>query len=106
MTKSVVRFSLIAMLLVAVTTLVTEHRGFWYGSALITAAGASATYWPPASGLRSPLVADGSPIPWPESTSRPSPKAADSPRMMADGSPIPWPDLERMTRLSSNVSLA
>ena len=88
MSKSnVVRFSLIAVLLLGVTNLVIADREFWYQSA------------PTAVGVPT-LIADGpSPVPWPPvRATQSSPRAGGVPTLIADGpSPVPWPPV-RATR--------
>ena len=82
MSKSiVVRFSLIAVLLVAVTTLVKEHRGFSYGFP----AGVLATQL-----VQPTMLADAIPIPWPKAQGKPATSLA-VPITVADSLPIPWP---------------
>jgi len=76
MTKSLVRFSLIAMLLVAITGMAFAYCGSSYQPAAAVAVTVKAA--------TPTLVADGpSPVPWP-------PKGSST--LVADGpSPVPWP---------------
>jgi hypothetical protein len=48
------------------------------------------------------LMADGSPIRWPSTSTRPSAKAAGPATLMADGDPIPWPSTT--TRLPAKAA--
>jgi hypothetical protein len=41
--------------------------------------------------LAAPAVADGNPIPWPKTRTKPAFKAVNSLKLLADGNPIPWP---------------
>lgn len=41
--------------------------------------------------LAVPAVADGNPIPWPKTPTKPPSKAVNSQTFLADGNPIPWP---------------
>ena len=87
MTKSVVRLTLVGVLLVAIATPALDHHG-------------NRVLWPqtptksPAKAADLPtLMADGpDPIPWPRKSTKPPAKAADLPTLTADGpDPIPWP---------------
>ncbi len=129
MTKSLVRLSLLGVLLIAIATPALAHRG---NAAQATNAAAgividaapptlmadgSPIPWPKtdttskspavAAGLPS-LVADSSPIPWPKptTTTEPPTHAADLPSLVADSSPIPWPKPTTTTDPTANPGLA
>jgi len=99
MTKSLVRLSLLGVLLVAIAAPMLMAQGPYpipwpctngYPCPKTT----TATPAPPANAAGLPtLMADGIPIPWPKptTTTEPPANAAGLPTLMADGIPIPWP---------------
>jgi hypothetical protein len=86
MTKSVVRLSLLGVLLVAITTPAVAHRG---SAAQATNAATRIVI----EAAAPTLLADGSPIPWPKptTTTEPPASAMSLPTIVADQMPIPWP---------------
>jgi len=99
MTKSVVRFSLIGMLLGTIVSPAFAH----YGNPVLTHKARTATAIQ-TEGLPT-LIADGpSPIPWPKTPTKPPAITGGLPTLMADGpSPIPWPKPTTPTKPLASV---
>ena len=96
MTKSVVRLSLMGMLLGAIVPPALAHHG---NPVLRQKAPTEQAI--KASGLPN-VVADGNPIPWP-TTTKPPATGANLPNLVADGNPIPWPTTTRPPATGANL---
>ena len=100
MTKSLVRLSLLGVLLVAIATPALAHRAN-------PAQASNATLKMVAGAAAPTLVADESPIPWPcgqfAPPSPPDTKSWIAPTLTADSSPIPWPKPTTTTEPPANT---
>jgi len=90
MTNPVVRLSLLGVLLAAIATPALAHRGN-----LVLSTQKPTTLSISAAALPG-FIADGNPIPWPDSKTpnKPPAKAADPTKLIADELPIPWPNIQ------------
>jgi hypothetical protein len=98
MTKSLVRLSLLGVLLVAIAIPALAHRGS-------VAQATNAAVKMVAVADAPTLVADSSPIPWPKptTTTKPPANAVGLPTLLADGFPIPWPKPTTPTKPPANA---